>query len=156
MKTKNDIIICAKKYYMRGVPCEEERNERLSKRLWQKRVTNYKRLKKRFKRIVKMFEQLDYNRVRSLDNEKLLQWMKWTNKNLKWTEDFFVGKLVNMILLQLTFSLIAYCTRDIVVAVFSAIMLAIIIISAFVMLRAREVQEINYIILSKEQNRRSW
>lgn len=46
-----------------------------------------------------MFEQLDYNRVRSLDNEKLLQWMKWTNKNLKWTEDFFVGKLVNMILL---------------------------------------------------------
>ena len=93
---------------MRGYP----------KVLWQKRVTNYKRLKKRFKRIVKMFEQLDYNRVRSLDNEKLLQWMKWTNKNLKWTEDFFVGKLVNMILLQLTFSLIAYCTRDIVVAVF--------------------------------------
>ena len=88
---------------MRGYP----------KVLWQKRVTNYKRLKKRFKRIVKMFEQLDYNRVRSLDNEKLLQWMKWTNKNLKWTEDFFVGKLVNMILLQLTFSLIAYCTRDI-------------------------------------------
>ena len=131
---------------MRGYP----------KVLWQKRVTNYKRLKKRFKRIVKMFEQLGYNRVRSLDNEKLLQWMKWTNKNLKWTEDFFVGKLVNMILLQLTFSLIAYCTRDIVVAVFSAIMLAIIIISAFVMLRAREVQEINYIILSKEQNRRSW
>ena len=76
---------------MRGYP----------KVLWQKRVTNYKRLKKRFKRIVKMFEQLDYNRVRSLDNEKLLQWMKWTNKNLKWTEDFFVGKLVNMILLQL-------------------------------------------------------
>ena len=69
---------------MRGYP----------KVLWQKRVTNYKRLKKRFKRIVKMFEQLDYNRVRSLDNEKLLQWMKWTNKNLKWTEDFFVGKLV--------------------------------------------------------------
>lgn len=68
---------------MRGYP----------KVLWQKRVTNYKRLKKRFKRIVKMFEQLDYNRVRSLDNEKLLQWMKWTNKNLKWTEDFFVGKL---------------------------------------------------------------
>ena len=86
---------------MRGYP----------KVLWQKRVTNYKRLKKRFKRIVKMFEQLDYNRVRSLDNEKLLQWMKWTNKNLKWTEDFFVGKLVNMILLQLTFSLIAYCTE---------------------------------------------
>ena len=78
---------------MRGYP----------KVLWQKRVTNYKRLKKRFKRIVKMFEQLDYNRVRSLDNEKLLQWMKWTNKNLKWTEDFFVGKLVKMILLQLTF-----------------------------------------------------
>ena len=68
---------------MRGYP----------KVLWQKRVTNYKRLKKRFKRIVKMFEQLDYNRVRSLDNEKLLQWMKWTNKNLKWTEDFLLENL---------------------------------------------------------------
>lgn len=103
-----------------------------------------------------MFEQLDYNRVRSLDNEKLLQWMKWTNKNLKWTEDFFVGKLVDMILLQLVFSLIAYCTGDVVVAIFSAILLVIILVSAIVMLRAREIQEINYIILSKEQNRRSW
>ena len=68
---------------MRGYP----------KVLWQKRVTNYKKLKKRFKRIVKMFEQLDYNGVRSLDNEKLLQWMKWTNKNLKWTEDFLLENL---------------------------------------------------------------
>lgn len=131
---------------MRGYP----------KVLWQKRVTNYKKLKKRFKRIVKMFEQLDYNRVRSLDNEKLLQWTKWTDKNLKWTEDFFVGKLVDMILLQLVFSLIAYCTGDVVVAIFSAIMLAIIIVSAIVMLRAREIQEINCINLFKEQNRRSW
>lgn len=66
---------------MRGYP----------KVLWQKRVTNYKRLKKRFKRIVKMFEQLDYNRVRSLDNEKLLQWMKWLQK-LKMDRRFFCWK----------------------------------------------------------------
>lgn len=131
---------------MRGYP----------KVLWQKRVTNYKKLKKRFKRIVKMLEQLEYNKVRSLDNEKLLQWIKWTDKNLKLTENFFVGKLVDMILLQLVFSLIAYCTGDVVVAIFSAILLAIILVSAIVMLRAKEVQEINCIILSKEQNRRSW
>lgn len=103
-----------------------------------------------------MLEQLEYNKVRSLDNEKLLQWIKWTDKNLKLTENFFVGKLVDMILLQLVFSLIAYCTGDVVVAIFSAILLAIILVSAIVMLRAKEVQEINCIILSKEQNRRSW
>ena len=78
---------------MRGVPCEEERNERLSKSVMAKKSNKLQEIKKRFKRIVKMFEQLDYNRVRSLDNEKLLQWMKWTNKNLKWTEDFLLENL---------------------------------------------------------------